>query len=42
MNTQLQVMEHLNIVDMSTAADLSIPYQGTMHACFNLGFEVSE
>ena len=38
MNSANQVTEHLSMED--TTEDLRKPYQSTMHACFNLGFEV--
>ena len=39
MLTANEVMDHLSM-DTSLEEDLSKPYQSTMQACFNLGFEV--
>ena len=40
MHAAVQVTEHLSMEDTSSAEEVSKPYQGTMLACFNLGFEV--
>ena len=40
MKTASEVMEDLSTDDVSIADDQSSSYQSTMHACFNLGFEV--
>ena len=36
-----QVTDHLTIEDTVIEEDLSDTYLSTIHACFNLGFEVS-
>lgn len=36
-----QVADHLSIEDTVIQEDLTDTYLGTVHACFNLGFEVS-
>ena len=36
-----QVTDHLSIEDTVIEEDLTDTYLGTIHACFNLGFEVS-
>ena len=41
MNSANEVVDHLSIEDTVIEEDLSDTYLGTIHACFNLGFEVS-
>ena len=36
-----QMTEHLRMENTPCCDDLKKPYQDTMHACFNLGFDVS-
>ena len=36
-----QVTEHLGMENILCCDDLKKPYQDVMHACFNLGFDVS-
>ena len=41
MRAASQVTDHLTIEDTVIQEDLTDTYLGTIHACFNLGFEVS-